>query len=602
LEPFICFFKKTIEFKGPTKKNADFTLCLSRLSLFRRRELSNHFMPIPKAAAFRKDVFAGIIVFLIALPLCLGIAQACDVSPLAGIVSGVIGGVVIGFFSKSQLSVSGPAAGLIAIVVTALATFGSFEIFLCSVIIAGVLQLLLGAARAGGLAHYFPSAVIEGMLAGIGLTIIIKEFPNAVGYLKADAEGLSEGEQGFRWADDLAALQHTEPTAILISVAGLLILALWTTKPFKRWNLVPAGLLVVFLGTVINEIFRANGSVLALENVHLVRLPLPTSLEDFLSNLHRPDFRGFLLPQVWITGAVVAAVASIETLLCIEATEKLDPLKRVTPGNAELKAQGIGNILAGFAGGLPITSVIVRSSANVQAGAQSKRSTIFHGLLLLIAVAAIPALINHIPKATLSAILLFTGYRLCRPAVLRHLYKEGGWSQVVPYLVTIASVVFLDLLRGVGIGLIVAIFFLLRQNMRIPYSYQRSRFAKGDLIKLQLSQQVTFLNKAGIKEILARLPAGTSLILDATGTEYMDFDVLDVIRDFTNTAAKKGIKVSLQGFKEGYKVPESATEHELLTELMEAGAGLPIPTSGLGRKLLRELEEKPQIAPDTNRT
>ncbi len=555
-------------------------------------------MGISNPATLRKDVLAGTIVFLIALPLCLGIAQASGAPPLSGLVSGIIGGVVVGFFSKSQLSVSGPAAGLIAVIVTGMATLGSFEIFLCAVIIAGALQIVLGLARAGGLAHYFPSSVIEGMLAGIGITIIIKEFPNAVGYLKADAEGLSEGERGFRWADDLAALNNTEPAAIAISLIGLLILVLWTTKPFKRLARLPAGLLVVVLGTLINEFLRARDSGFTLENVHLVRLPVAGTFSAFWSNFKTPDFSGFAHLQVWITGAVIATVASIETLLCIEATDKLDPLKRTTPGNAELRAQGIGNMLTGLFGGLPITSVIVRSSANVQAGAHSRRSTMFHGVLLLTAIVAIPALINHIPKATLSAILIFTGYRLCQPAVLRHLYREGSWTQVIPYLATVLCVVFLDLLRGVGIGLVIAIFFLLRQNLRIPYYYQRSSFSKGDLIKLRLAQEVSFLNKASIKEVLARIPAGSAVVLDAATTEYIDFDVLDIIRNFALTAPDKNIRVSLVGFQEFYKVPKAATERELFSALRSSDSEVPVRTSGRGKELLEELEEKREIAPD----
>ena len=536
-------------------------------------------------AHIKKDGVAGLVVFLIALPLCLGIAQASGAPPFSGIVAGIIGGIVIGFFSKSSLSVSGPAAGLIAIVVGALATF-KFEFFLCSVIIAGAVQLILGFVRAGGIANYFPSNVIEGMLAGIGLTIIIKEFTNAVG---VDKQALSEGETGFQWTDITDAVQHIEPAAVVISIVGLTILALWLTKPFRKVQLLPSGLLVLLFGVILNEILIASGSPYALAESHLVKLPVPASFSDFIHQFKMPDFNGFMDKNVWITGIVIATVASIETLLCIEATDKLDPLKRYTSGNAELRAQGIGNILSGFIGGLPITSVIVRSSANINAGARTKLSTIIHGTLLLICAASIPFLLNHIPKASLAAILLFTGYRLCRPSVFKHMWKEGGVTQFIPFVATVIAVVSLDLLKGVGIGLIISILFMLRQNIRIPFFYQRSSYSNGDLIKLALAQEVSFLNKASIKQALESLPENSTVIIDASSTEYIDFDVLDIIREFHDSKAPlKNIKVSLIGFKNAYKVPKSASEREVLAPLLDADE-MPTRSSGNYKKLLRQL-------------
>ncbi len=535
--------------------------------------------------SFKKDGLAGLIVFLIALPLCLGIAQASGAPPFAGILAGIIGGIVIGSLSKSALSVSGPAAGLIAIVVGALATM-PFNYFLCAVMIAGAVQLVLGIVRAGGIANYFPSNVIEGMLAGIGLTIIIKEFTNAVG---VDKQALSEGETGFLWTDIVEAAKHIQPAAIIISVVGLIILSLWLTRPFRKVQLLPAGLLAVIFGTVLNEILVATHSPLALQESHLVKMHVSVSVSDFFSQFSLPDFHGFTDKRVWITGIVIAAVASIETLLCIEATDKLDPLKRYTSGNAELRAQGIGNLLSGLLGGLPITSVIVRSSANINAGAKSKLSTILHGSLLLICAASIPALLNHIPKASLAAILLFTGYRLCRPSVFRHMWKEGGVTQFVPFVVTVIAVVSLDLLKGVGIGLVISVIFMLRQNMRIPFYYQRSSYSNGDLIKLTLSQEVSFLNKASIKETLDNLPAGSAVIIDASLTEYIDFDVLDLIREFHDSKAQpKNIKVSLIGFKNSYRVPASVSEREVVAELLNIDE-TPKRSSGNYKKLLRQL-------------
>lgn len=551
---------------------------------------------------FKKDALAGLIVFLIALPLCLGIAQASHAPLFSGIVAGVIGGIVIGFFSKSNLSVSGPAAGLIAIVITAIDSFSpknaagvpdlnaGFDIFLCAVIIAGALQLVFGIIRAGSIANYFPSNVIEGMLAGIGITIIFKELPNAVGYVKpGETAGMVDAEDGFVWNQVMKSLDHIQPGAVLISVIGVVILALWLTKAFTKVRLIPAGLLVVVLGTIINELFKVARPDWYLDTTHLVSLPVPKSAGEFIGQFHLPNFKGFANPDVWKTGAIIAVVASIETLLCIEATDKLDPLKRYTPGNAELRAQGIGNVLSGFIGGLPITSVIVRSSANINAGARTKLSTIIHGTLLFICVATIPFILNHIPKAALSAILIFTGYRLCRPSVFRHMWKEGGVTQFVPFAVTAICVYRLNLLEGVAIGLVISVIFMLRQNMRIPFYYQRSTYSNGDLIKLTLAQEVSFLNKASIKQTLDNLPDNSSVIIDASQTEYIDFDVLDLIREFHDShAPTKNIKLSLIGFKNTYKVPASATEGEVVSPLLEADE-MPKRSAGNYKKLLRQL-------------
>ncbi|RYD70969.1 MAG: SulP family inorganic anion transporter, partial [Verrucomicrobiaceae bacterium] len=470
------------------------------------------------------------------------------------------------------MSVSGPAAGLIAIVAGALVTDQMpFEFFLCAILIAGALQLVLGFIRAGGIANYFPSSVIEGMLAGIGLTIILKEFPNALGYAQsAQQEASTEGERGFFWSDITSALQHIEPAAVIISVVGLTILALWLSKSMKRFQLIPAGLLVVVFATLLNEVLKSfGGAVPALGGESLVNVPVAKNFSAFLGQFTFPDFRGFLEPAVWSTGLVIAVVASIETLLCIEATDKLDPLKRYTPGNSELKAQGLGNLVSGLIGGLPITSVIVRSSANINAGARTKTSTVVHGVLLFTAVVTLAALINRIPKAALSAILIFTGYRLCRPEVFKHMWKEGGVTQFVPFVVTVIFVPWLGLLNGVAVGLVLSVIFTLRQNMRIPYFYQRSVYNHGELIKLTLSQEVSFLNKAAIKETLEHLPDGSNVIIDASHTEYIDFDVLDVIRDFAHSRAQdRNINLSLVGFQEVYKVPKSLEVDELVQAFM----------------------------------
>lgn len=553
----------------------------------------------PVSANFRRDALAGTIVFLIALPLCLGIAQASGAPPFAGIIAGIVGGIVVGLASKSNLSVSGPAAGLIAIVAGALVTDQMpFRFFLCAIVIAGLLQLVLGFLRAGGIANYFPSSVIEGMLAGIGLTIILKEFPNALGYApSAQQEASTEGERGFHWGDITSAFSAIEPAAAIISLLGLTILALWLTKPMKRFQLIPAGLLVVVLGTLINELLRSTDAMPSLRGESLVNVPVPQDFSAFLGQFTFPDFRGFLEPAVWSTGLVIAVVASIETLLCIEATDKLDPLKRYTPGSSELKAQGLGNLVSGLIGGLPITSVIVRSSANINAGARTKTSTVIHGVLLLIAVVTLGALINRIPKAALSAILIFTGYRLCRPDVFKHMWKEGGITQFVPFVATVVLVAWLGLLNGVAVGIVLSVFFTLRQNMRIPYFYQRSIYNHGELIKLTLAQEVSFLNKAAIKETLNHLPNGSNVIIDASHTEYIDFDVLDVIRDFAHSRAKdKGINLSLVGFQEVYKVPKIREVEELVQTFVDRPE-VPRRETGRHEGLLAQLRTTAATAP-----
>jgi MFS superfamily sulfate permease-like transporter len=561
-------------------------------------------------ASAKSDIIAGLIVFLIALPLCLGIAQASNAPLFSGIVAGVIGGVVIGFLSKSQLSVSGPAAGLVAIIIGAIATLSpltangkpdftaGFRFLLCATIIAGFIQMIFGFIKAGSIANYFPTSVIEGMLAGIGLTIIFKQIPDAFGYIKSSghAAGMEDGEGGMG-ADYVGHLMHhIEPGAVIIAMIGLGTLILWSAKRMKKFQIVPAGLLVVLLGTVLNGIFKIAFPSLFVTGSHLVSLPVPQSISDFGAQFLLPDFKGFLNPLVWQTGFVIAIVASIETLLCIEATDKLDPMKRYTSGDSELKAQGIGNIVSGLLGGLPITSVIVRSSANINAGAKSKVSAITHGALLLICVALIPMALNLIPKASLAAILIFTGYRLCRPAVFKHMW-HAGLPQFIPFVVTAVAVAlpFLGLLKGVGIGMVISIFYLLRNNLRIPYYYKRSVFESQDVISLELAQEVSFLNKASIKKTLESLPSGSTVVLNASNTEYIDYDVLELIKEFQLTKAPdKDIKMSLLGFKNSYMLPKESLANNAMAELHKTTETPLKRTAGGYKKLLKQLNDLPE--------
>jgi len=543
----------------------------------------------PFFATAKNDLVAGLIVFLIALPLCLGIAQASKAPLFSGIIAGVIGGIIIGSFSKSTFSVSGPAAGLVAIVVGAITELKTFEIFLCAVILAGAMQIILGIIKAGTFANFFPTSVIEGMLAGIGLTIIFKQLPDAVGYSK-DPISLRDGERGIDINIFTGITDNIHWGAVLITLVCLGLLILWTTKPFKKLQMVPAGLVVVVIGTLMALLFQQSGDTLRLTENYLVQLKVPESAADFFAQFARPDWSGFLNPEVWKYGAIIAVVASIETLLCIEATDKLDPLKRNTSGNSELVAQGIGNVVSGIIGGLPITSVIVRSSANINAGARSKLSTIIHGILLFACVAAIPTVLNMIPKSALAAILIFTGYRLAKPSIFVHMYKVGR-TEFVPFVITAIAVAlpFLGLLKGVALGMLMSIFYLLRANVRIPYYYKRIKSENQDVITLELAQEVSFLNKGSIKQTLDSFPEDITVVIDATLSEYIDYDILEEIREFyIAKAPSKNITVSLIGFRNEYKIPEGSSVH-LSMDKLEANEEAK-KWSGKYSKLLKELE------------
>ncbi len=508
-------------------------------------------------ASLKSDFASGLVVFLVALPLCLGIAMASGAPLFSGIISGIIGGIVVGYLSQSQISVTGPAAGLTAIVLTAITDFGAFNIFLTAVFIAGLVQLLLGFIKAGSISNYFPTNVIEGMLAGIGIIIILKQLPHAFGY---DSD--FEGDEAFLQADGsntfstlLSLLNHVQLGSIVITAFSLAILIAWDKVPvLKRLKLVPGALVAVVIGVILNEIFTATGSVLAIERQHLVSLPIPTSVEELKTIIMLPDFTAATNSKVWITGLTIAVVASIETLLCIEAADRMDIQKRYTDTNVELKAQGIGNMLSALLGGLPMTSVVVRTSANNNAGAKSKMSTIIHGLLLLLSVVIIPTILNKIPLATLAAVLLMVGYKLAKPSTFLHFWEKGKY-QFVPFIATLIAVVFTDLLKGVALGIIISIIFVLKGNLKRAYSFRKEAYADGDIIHIDLAQEVSFLNKAAIKSTLKEIPANAKVIINAQDTVYIAHDILDLIQEFKSTRAiDKNIKVKLKGFKKAYQL------------------------------------------------
>jgi MFS superfamily sulfate permease-like transporter len=511
-------------------------------------------------ANFKSDFASGLVVFLVALPLCLGIAMASGAPLFSGIISGVIGGIVVGFLSKSHISVSGPAAGLTAIILTAITDLGAFDIFLTAVFISGLIQLALGFLQAGTISNYFPTNVIEGMLAGIGIIIILKQLPHAFGY-DADFEGdlsfvQKNGENSI--SSLFEVFNHIQVGAVIITAVSFLILISWDKVRFlKKLKLIPGALIAVISGIVLNEIFKISGSSLVISNAHLVSLPVPTSFDEFKGIIVTPDFSGFLNPKVWIIGLTIAIVASIETLLCIEAADRMDPQKRYTDTNVELKAHGLGNILSSLIGGLPMTSVVVRSSANNNAGAKSKMSAIIHGVLLLISVLTIPVILNRIPLATLATILILVGYKLAKPTTFKHFWKKGKY-QFIPFIATLVAVVTTDLLKGVLLGIIISIIFILRGNLKRAYSFNKEEFVDGDIIHIDLAQEVSFLNKAAIKATLKDIPENSKVIINADDTVYIAHDILDLIREFKETRAiDENIKVKLRGFKKVYDLDNS---------------------------------------------
>jgi MFS superfamily sulfate permease-like transporter len=512
-------------------------------------------------AYFKSDFASGLVVFLVALPLCLGIAMASGAPLFSGIIAGIVGGIVVGYLSQSHISVSGPAAGLTAIILTAITDLGAFDVFLTAVFIAGVIQLVLGFLRAGSISNYFPTNVIEGMLAGIGVIIIMKQLPHAFGY-DADFEGdeafLQGGDNTF--SSLFSVLNHVQLGAILITLISVAILIMWDKVPaLKKLKLVPGALVAVVIGVLLNEFFTASGSSLAIRKEHLVSLPLPSSFDEFKAIIVTPNFAGLMNPKVWIVGLTIAIVASIETLLCIEAADRMDVHKRFTNTNVELKAQGIGNIVSSLLGGLPMTSVVVRSSANNAAGAKSKLSAMIHGVLLLVSVVTIPFLLNKIPLATLAAVLILVGYKLAKPATFKHFWHYGKY-QFLPFIATFLGVVFTDLLKGVALGIVISVAFILRGNLKRAYSFKKEEYVDGDIISIDLAQEVSFLNKAAIKLTLANVPANSKVVINATDTVYIAHDILDLILEFKTTRAiDENIKVKLVGFKKEYAL-ENSTE------------------------------------------
>jgi MFS superfamily sulfate permease-like transporter len=518
----------------------------------------------------KSDLPAGIVVFLVALPLCLGISLASGAPFFSGIISGVVGGIVIGALSGSKLSVSGPAAGLAALVLAAITNIGDFRLFLCAVFIAGILQMLMGFARLGGIANYFPSSVIKGMLTSIGILIISKQIPHAFGYDKDEAGHLTELLPFGDIHEIFSPLQHIDIGVLMICVVSIIVMLIWERPAIKsKFKFVPGALVAVLIAVALSEFLSATHSKFLIEPDHLVNVKVAKSASEFLGFFTLPDFNGFTNSKVIITGFMIAIIATLETLLSIEAVDNIDPERNVTNTNRELMAQGIGNAIAGLIGGLPITSVIVRSSANVNAGGKSKLSAIFHAVLLLGCIIAIPSLLNRIPLSALAAILLLTGYKLCKLSVFQQMISQGKY-QYIPFFVTVGVILGIDLfgiipavkgeglLIGVVAGLIAAIGAILHANLKNAYFLNKENKDDKDNISIQLPEEVSFLNKASIREKLDEIEQNTHVVINASACKFIDFDVLELIKEFRDIKAPlRNITCTLMHFNEKYNINQT---------------------------------------------
>ncbi|WP_299244717.1 SulP family inorganic anion transporter [uncultured Aquimarina sp.] len=502
--------------------------------------------------SLKSDIPASIVVFFVALPLCLGIALASGAPLFSGLIAGIIGGIIVGAMSGSQIGVSGPAAGLAAIVFAAIVSLG-FEDFLVAVVLAGVIQILFGVLRAGIIGYFFPSSVIRGMLTGIGIIIFLKEIPYFFGYIPQKGEGL--------FTPIYNSIVNINLGDTLIAIIGLAILLLWQnvlSKKGKIFQLVQGPLVAVVLGIIYYVIFGNSGD-LGIQTENLVNVPVPADADSFLAQFTMPNWEVITKTEIYVTAFTIALVASLETLLCVEATDKIDPEKRVTPTNRELIAQGTGNVISGLIGGLPITQVIVRSSANIQSGGKSKMSAIIHGFFLLISVMLIPTLLNKIPLSVLAAILLLVGYKLAKPSTFKNMWNSG-WKQFVPFIITVLLIVFKDLLWGIGIGLAVGIVITLINSYQNSHFLHKEESEGTSKIKMTLAEEVTFFNKATILKELDSLPENSYLELDVRKTTYLDHDVIEILDDFREKAKNRNISVKLISQRGIEENPESYIE------------------------------------------
>jgi carbonic anhydrase len=543
------------------------------------------FFPLKKNH-LKNDILASLIVFFVAIPLCLGIALASGAPLFSGIITGVVGGIVVGILSESPVSVSGPAAGMIAVVATAMNQLGSYEAFLLALVFAGLLQVLSGLLRAGFIADFVPSNVILGLLAAIGILIVIKQLPVALGYSldgRVFLDSLKEAQGDFSIAPLLHLLTHINKGSVVITVISLTILLTFEKIFHKISKIIPASIVVVIVAIIMNQFFIAFYPPLSLQAIHLVNIPTNETFSDFISQLRHPDWSSWKNINVYIYAGMMAIVASLETLLNLEAAEKLDENHHYCSRNRELIAQGIGNMISGSIGGLPITSVIVRSSVNINAGVKTKASTILHGIWLLLSISLISELLNSIPLAALSAILIHTGYKLARISVFNEAYKQG-FRYFIPFIITVIAIVFTNLLLGIILGLFVSIFFMLQHNSKNTFTMVDEIHPSGEILRLILPQQVTFLNKAAMVKSLNSIPRNAKVIIDAKFSDYIDKDILIVVKQFNESqAADKNILVNLEGFKDSYDIANQTNFINVTTYDVQATLD-----PGMILKILRE--------------
>jgi carbonic anhydrase len=524
-------------------------------------------------ATLLADLSAGLVVSIVALPLCLGVALASNAPLFSGILAGIIGGILVGAMSGSHTSVSGPAAGLTAVVAAQITVLGSFQAFLLAVLIAGVFQIVLGVVRAGSIADFFPSSVIKGLLAAIGVILIVKQIPHLLGHDKDVV-----GEMSFQQPDHentfselIEAVFDIHPGAALVGFLSIALLLAWERTKWLKQSRIPAPLAAVLLGVGISLLLRRLGEGWSIGTTHLVQIPAADSLVGFLGFLQFPDFTALANPHILPAAVTIAIVASLETLLNLEAVDKLDPRRRISPTNRELIAQGVGNVTAGLIGGLPVTSVIIRSSVNIDSGGRTKLATITHGLLLLLCVALVPVWLNQIPLSCLAAVLIVTGFKLAKPKLFRQMWREGP-NQFLPFILTVLAILFTDLLIGILIGLGFSVLFILRSNLRRPLHQIVEQHIGGDVLRIELANQVSFLNRVALSKALDAAPRGGHVLIDARRTDYIDADVQDLIWEYIEVIAPaRGVEVSMLGLKEHYKQLEDRVQYvDYTTREMQA--------------------------------
>jgi carbonic anhydrase len=504
------------------------------------------------------DLSSGLVVFLVALPLCIGIAFASDAPVFSGILAGIVGGIVVSLVSKSPLSVSGPAAGLTVVVLTSVNELGSYETFLLALLFAGVLQLAFGFMKAGIIGSFFPSSVIKGMLASIGIILLLKQIPHALGYDR-DYEGdfnFFQNDDQNTFSEIYEAVLLITPGPFMISIISLLVMILWDKFNMTKKIYIHGAFVIVVLAILLNYFFESFFPSLWIASAHLVRLDVTDSLGGFMKSFTLPDFNAYNNPAIYLIGFKIALIASLESMLSVDAIDKLDPLRRYTPKSHELKAQGVGNIVSSLIGGLPVTSVIVRSSANIDGGARSKMSAIFHGIFLLVAVVLIPGIISKIPLSALAAVLMVVGYKLTRISVIKEQYQKG-WEHFIPFAVTLISILFTDILIGIGVGTSVALFFILRRNVMNPYVYNKQDSNYGVKVRIDLSEEVSFLNKASIIYKLNKVPKNAHVVINGSKAKYIDDDILEIIEDFKISAPSKNIKIEIVDVEDKYELIEN---------------------------------------------